>query len=48
VEAFVHHISDFTNAASASGLQLVILNEYWHPADQGKPPRLVSLLFQKE
>ncbi|HEU0295906.1 MAG TPA: class I SAM-dependent methyltransferase [Anaerolineales bacterium] len=48
VEAFVHHISDFTNAASASGLKLVILNEYWHPADQGKPPRLVSLLFQKE
>jgi malonyl-CoA O-methyltransferase len=48
VEAFVHHMSDFTNAASASSLKLVSLNEYWHTADEGKPPRLVSLLFQKE
>lgn len=48
VEAFVHHISDFTSVASVNGLKLVSLNEYWHTADKGKPPRLVSLLFQKE
>jgi len=48
VEAFVHHISDFTNAASTYGLKLVTLNEYWHAADGGKPPRLVSFLFEKE
>jgi len=48
VEAFVHHISDFTNAASANGLKIVTLNEYWHEADEGKPPRLVSFLFEKE
>jgi malonyl-CoA O-methyltransferase len=47
VEAFVHHISDFTNAASANGLKLVTLNEYWHEADVGKPPRLFSFLFEK-
>ena len=47
VEAFVHHISEFTNAANANGLTLVNLNEYWHEADQNKPPRLVSLMFRK-
>ncbi|MBK9928019.1 MAG: methyltransferase domain-containing protein [Anaerolineales bacterium] len=47
VEAFVHHISDFTNAAEVSGLTLVKLNEYWHEEDQGKPPRLVSFVFEK-
>ncbi len=47
VTAFVHHISDFTNAAVANGLRLVTLNEYWHEADQNKPPRLVSFLFEK-
>jgi ubiquinone/menaquinone biosynthesis C-methylase UbiE len=48
VDAFVHHISDFTNAATANGLKLVTLNEYWHEVDQDKPPRLVSFLFEKD
>jgi ubiquinone/menaquinone biosynthesis C-methylase UbiE len=47
VNAFVHHISDFTNAAAANGLQLVSLNEFWHEKDAGKPPRLISFLFEK-
>ena len=47
VDAFVHHISEFTNAASANKLTLVKLNEYWHETDQNKPPRLVSLMFIK-
>jgi len=47
VEAFVHHISDFTNAASVHGLKLLKFNEYWHEEDQDKPPRLVSFLFEK-
>src|SRR5574341_356167 len=41
VEAFVHHISDFTNTAAVKDLKLVTLNEYWHEADAGKPPRLI-------
>lgn len=48
VAAFIHHISDFLNAASAQGLRLVRLAEYWHEADSGKPPRLVSFLFEKD
>src|SRR5258707_1369665 len=47
VDAFVHHISDFIHAATANGLKLTTLNEYWHEADQEKPPRLVSFLFEK-
>jgi ubiquinone/menaquinone biosynthesis C-methylase UbiE len=47
VEAFVHHISGFTNAATANGLTLEKLNEYWHETDQNKPPRLISFLFTK-
>ena len=48
IPAFVHHISDFTNAASNSGLRLVLLKEQWHSRDaQGKPPRLISFLFEK-
>ena len=47
VEAFVHHISDFYNAARTNGLTLVKLNEYWHEKDQNKPPRLVSFIFEK-
>jgi ubiquinone/menaquinone biosynthesis C-methylase UbiE len=48
VDAFVHHISDFTNAATDHGLMLLTLNEYWHADDQNKPPRIVSFLFQKK
>lgn len=47
VEVFVHHISDFTNAAAVKDLKLATLNEYWHAADAGKPPRLISFLFEK-
>jgi len=47
VDAFIHHISDFLNAASTRGLSLVKLTEYWHAADENKPPRLISLLFEK-
>jgi ubiquinone/menaquinone biosynthesis C-methylase UbiE len=47
IPAFVHHISDFIDTAAANGLALDAMKEWWHPADQGKPPRLVSFVFQK-
>lgn len=47
VDAFAHHISDFTNAAEAHGLKLIRFNEHWHVDDVGKPPRLASFLFAK-
>jgi ubiquinone/menaquinone biosynthesis C-methylase UbiE len=48
IDAFVHHISDFTNAANKNGLKLLKLNEFWHKLDKNKLPRILSLLFIKE
>ena len=48
IQAFVHHLSDFTGAAEKQGLALLRLNEWWHSEDQGKPPRLVSMMFEKK
>jgi len=45
VDAFTHHISDFIHAAETNQMKLLRLNEYWHEADTGKPPRIVSFLF---
>jgi malonyl-CoA O-methyltransferase len=47
IPAFVHHISDFIDAAAANGLALARMKEWWHTDDQNKPPRLVSFVFQK-
>jgi len=47
IDAFGHHISDFTNAATANGLTLIKLGEYWHEKDGNEPPRLVSFIFEK-
>lgn len=48
LEVFIHHISDFTNAAKDHGFKLVVFNEGWHPADEKtKPPRLATFLFEK-
>jgi len=48
IQAFVHHISDFIGAATANGLALRQMKEWWHEEDQNKPPRLVSFMFEKE
>jgi ubiquinone/menaquinone biosynthesis C-methylase UbiE len=48
IEAFVHHLSDFTTAAADNGLSLVSLKEWWHEEDRDKPPRLVSFMFEKQ
>jgi len=47
VAAFVHHVSDFLQLAAKAGLVLESFNEYWHPEDEGKPPRLAAFLFKK-
>jgi malonyl-CoA O-methyltransferase len=47
IDAFVHHLSDFTEAARANGLTLKLMREWWHEEDLNKPPRLVSFLFEK-
>jgi ubiquinone/menaquinone biosynthesis C-methylase UbiE len=47
IPAFVHHLSDFTDAAACHKLSLVNMNEWWHEQDQNKAPRLASFMFEK-
>jgi ubiquinone/menaquinone biosynthesis C-methylase UbiE len=47
IQAFVHHLSDFTEAAAQNGLAFHSFREWWHETDQNKPPRLVSFMFEK-
>lgn len=48
IPAFIHHTSDYTRAAKANGFRLERLDEWWHPDDVGKLPRLLSLLFKRQ
>lgn len=47
IQAFVHHLSDFTRGAAQSGFSVQSFREWWHASDQNKPPRLVSFMFEK-
>ena len=47
IPAFVHHISDFFNAAKTHGFMLEGFQEWWHERDRDRPPRLASFLFVK-
>jgi malonyl-CoA O-methyltransferase len=47
ITAYVHHISAFLGAARGADFTLLELDEWWHEADEGKPPRLITFLFQK-
>ena len=45
IPAFTHHMTDFTQAACASGLQWLETKEWWDADQAGQPPRLISFLF---
>ena len=46
-ECFVHHISDFIQAAKKFGLELADLDEYFDDNDRSGIPRLLKIIFQK-
>lgn len=47
VTAFMHHITDFTNAAKASNLELIEINESFDNDNRTEIPRLLNLVFRK-
>ncbi len=47
IQAFVHHSSDFFQAAEEIGLTLKSFREWWHDKDRNKLPRLLSFMFEK-
>ena len=44
---FNHHVTDFIQAANASGFQLVQIDEQFDDADRTQIPRILNLLFEK-
>lgn len=48
VPAYLHHISDFIDTATANRFELIELKEGWHTEDveKGKPPRLITFRFK--
>jgi ubiquinone/menaquinone biosynthesis C-methylase UbiE len=49
IPAFIHHISEFLESAARHGLSLQNFKEWWdEEAEQTKPPRLVSFMFEKD
>lgn len=47
VTCFIHHISDFTNAAKKYGFDILSINEYFDDDDKKTIPRILTLLLQK-
>lgn len=47
IDAFVHDVTDFTEAALNNNLRLETIKEWRHEEDSDKPPRLISFMFQK-
>lgn len=45
IPAFVHHISDYLDAAAAQGFTLAQLKEWWHTPDRTTMPLVVSFRF---
>lgn len=48
LEYFIHHISDFYNAASKNKFRCIRLDEWFDNNDKQTTARLVSFLFQKQ
>lgn len=48
VTCFNHHVSDFTEAATQAGLQLVSIKEYFDENDRYALPRILTLLLSKQ
>jgi ubiquinone/menaquinone biosynthesis C-methylase UbiE len=47
VACFNHHVTDFIQAANASGFQLLQLDEQFDDEDRSQIPRILNLLFEK-
>jgi malonyl-CoA O-methyltransferase len=46
IQAHTHHISEFLDAGRNAGFALKRFQEWWHEKDTGKPPRLMSCVFE--
>ena len=47
LECFMHHVSDYTNAALVAGFTIERIDEWFDGYDRSSMPRLVSFVFKK-
>lgn len=47
LDVFLHHLSDYTTAASKNNLKLIKMEEWFDDANREALPRLISFVFQK-
>lgn len=45
LDCYLHHVTDYTNAAYAAGFKLVKMDEWFDNDDRTQVPRLISFLF---
>ena len=48
LDCYVHHTSEYLQAALENNFTLAALNEWFDEGDRANPPRLISFLFQKK
>lgn len=48
VDAFIHHVSDYTNAANDAGFAIESIREYFDGNDRTLMPRLITFLLRKK
>lgn len=48
LQCFVHHVSDYTNAAVKNGFSIEVVEEWFDSDDRSNPPRLLSFLFRRQ
>jgi ubiquinone/menaquinone biosynthesis C-methylase UbiE len=48
LDCYLHHITDYTDAAAAAGFTLERIDEWFDGDDRGSIPRLISFLFKRE
>lgn len=48
VTCFIHHVSDFTTAASNNGFNILDISEYFDEDNRETIPRILTLLLQKQ
>lgn len=47
VSCFIHHISEFTDAANKAGLKIEEIKEYFDDNDKSNLPRILTMLLRK-
>jgi hypothetical protein len=48
VEACIHHISEYLNAATENGFELVELNEWFDEEQINEIPRRIGIVLRKK